>query len=556
MALTPEQLQAAIQRYQGGASMTSAPPPVVAPSVQQPVIEQPAPAPVVAPPAAPPPAPVVEAPAPVVIAPTTNSRQAMAQMDQATAGQIDAGNEISAAQVQQAQDQAAVIEQQNAMEKQLQEQAQAREAERQAARDKIHSDYQELNQQASSIQEKDRRTTGQRVMGILALALGSVADGFARMGGNTNTDYSGQISSQIDAQIERDLEMQRRAIDDKRKAAASKLTELGLARQFGADEKEAEEHARIFRKEMYARELSATAARSQVPAIRANAEAAAAKLLGEAAEKKASLLTSKENAAFNAMAANARIQQTQNIQPGNTPLTQLEALEKEGRLTANQAQELESVRHAKRQNRDGSTGVIPNYESIDPTIELDAGSKAKAREIAAGVEGVSSAGQRLSELYGQIEQAEKAGKKDEADTLRSRYYSTGGAFLVQKSLAGGQGVINQADAERDAKEGAVPPPPGSGAAIIDRFSQQYRGVKPSADTIQQITKDISSDGIARLATYNQRPKAPQRWPGAQGDTPSAPAGKVRVVRADGVSGWLDADKAEAAIKSGKYKAAP
>jgi hypothetical protein len=175
---------------------------------------------------------------------------------------------------------------------------QAGEAERAVAdykREKAErqADYDETKNQISFMQEQnaklnqitDRRTTTQKVMGVVAQALSSVGDGLARLGGNTNTDYAGAMTKQLNDQIAMDMQKQREAIEGRNKAVAMKLTELGLAKNALGDVDDAMQFTTAQRQLRFATELKAQAARSNSDIARSQMSAAAAKLEADGAEK-------------------------------------------------------------------------------------------------------------------------------------------------------------------------------------------------------------------------------------------------------------------------------
>lgn len=206
-----------------------------------------------------------------------------------TASQVAADAIRTDAEVKaQALEQQAAVEQQQAQELALRQQAfEAEQAERAKVREETMAEFKQLSDQATNLQAKDSRTTGQRVMGVLAVALAGLGDAFSRMGGQTS-NYAGAVQAGIDRQIERDLDAQREAINGKRQAAAMKLTELGLARQQFTDAQDAEKFAESQISLRYATQLRATAAKSNSEVAKSAAEVTAsaleAKANGEIAE--------------------------------------------------------------------------------------------------------------------------------------------------------------------------------------------------------------------------------------------------------------------------------
>lgn len=406
-----------------------------------------------------------------------------------------------------------------------QEEFKRREEEYRKVNAETTEEFKSLNQQAENMRVVDRRGTSQKVMGILGVAFAGLGDAFSRMGGNNQSSYANEVQNQVNYAVERDMAAQREAISDKRKAAAAKLTELGLAKSAFDNEQQSEAFAASQIQLKYASQLKQVASSTANQQVAAAAELAAANLMSQATETQAKLIAERDKAKLYSRAQSSRAgggaggggamsstEVLRKLDQGE-PMTKAErefALKlDQGRDRDQRIADQKTAREeaAKRKAGGSEGGIIPGYEPIDTSIAPQGpGGVAKAKEIAAGVAGVRSAGERMASLYEQIQQAESDGDSAKADLLRSRYYTTGGQFLVQKSLAGGQGVINSADAERDAKEGAVPPPPGAPASLMSKFTNLYKGVSPSSEGIRSITQDITSDGESRLGTYNLRPK--------------------------------------------------
>lgn len=141
----------------------------------------------------------------------------------------------------------------------------------------IAADYRSLMDGANNTKIMyDRRTTGQKVMGIIAMALGGVGDAMALAGGH-ETHTLDKIHEGIQASIDRDVAMQREAIEDKRRAAAGKLTEFGLGMQMFGNTKDAAKFAEAARGEKYAALADEAAANSDSVIFKKAATLAAAK---------------------------------------------------------------------------------------------------------------------------------------------------------------------------------------------------------------------------------------------------------------------------------------
>lgn len=251
-----------------------------------------APAPVAAPPMAPPPA--VQPPSAIEPAarpaPATFD-ESLTRTSEATAATADAIRAEGDARAQGLADQAELTRQQAA------EQAAATDAFAKAQRER-ESDRDEVRNQLSFMQEQngrlnqitDRRTTTKKVLGTLAIALSGVGDGLAAMGGNQNTHYSDGIVAQLNKQIGDDVDNQKVAIEGRNRAAAMKLTELGLANDALGDAQSAESFVTSQRQLRFATELKSQAAKSGSELARKEMLTAAAKLELDANEKQSALL--------------------------------------------------------------------------------------------------------------------------------------------------------------------------------------------------------------------------------------------------------------------------
>jgi hypothetical protein len=341
MALSNEELQRAIAAYQG----SNAPAPVmdVAPAVAalppdaQPAVVVPPVAPVVEQPpvvqqALPPSAPEVsQLPTPTV----TNSTGALREMDAGTEAQLQAEEHKAAAQALANDEQSKLVEKQAALEAAAQADAQKKLDEGRQRVAAIYDQAKAIDSEADKIQVKDRRTTTQKVLGIIGLALSSVADGMSGFSGK-QTNFAGNLESSLNAAVDKDLALQREAIQDKRKQSAARYSEMGIAQKLFVDDVEsATKYASALRKDMYARELDASAKRSANPVIQAEGAATAAKILQDNAKEKAQLLTSKENARIAAAAAAQRTETTNPDAPyKNMTQAQLQAIKDAGQLPA------------------------------------------------------------------------------------------------------------------------------------------------------------------------------------------------------------------------------
>lgn len=105
-----------------------------------------------------------------------------------------------------------------------------------------------------TFEPSDRRTTGQRVMGALAVALAGVADGMMAAGGGQPSAVRATLGI-IDKSIDRDLDYQREMVNNKRTALAASNTELGQMRERYGDNVDAMKMARVVKLDQYQRAI-------------------------------------------------------------------------------------------------------------------------------------------------------------------------------------------------------------------------------------------------------------------------------------------------------------
>ena len=292
---------AAYQQNQGvaqpalPAQAPAAPSPMVAPVSEAPPVQQPSAAP----------------PAPPTIMPAMaprNSREAAQEAYRAAGEQALAAQQGANARAFAGEESARELERQNAIESKAAADFQGTVDAAQKTSSDIQQQFQSLNDEANRAQVVDRRSTSQKSLGILAVALGGLGDALSAMGGRS-TNFGQRVSDGIDQAVERDMQLQREAINGKRAAAASKLTELGLARRAFDDEKDAYQWAAAKRKEAYANQLAAIAQRSSVEAVRLEGMQAAAKIQGDAAAQMAQIQARREEAGMTAAAQRAQLEQ-------------------------------------------------------------------------------------------------------------------------------------------------------------------------------------------------------------------------------------------------------
>lgn len=277
--MTPEQIQAAQQAYRRVRGSLSPGQLQVDPSLQQ-APEAPTEA-----------APMVQPPSAISpnVAPRAGLANAMNEMADTTQQQVQSAQAVGQARAQGADERARILGDYDTESQQAGQESAGRIATHQQHADQAFAKAQELEQQAANTRiEVDRRTPGQKVGGIVAQALAGIGDAMAAYGGREQ-HAADAIVNNIQADIDRDVAMQREALADKRKAAAAKYTEYGLAMGSLRDERQASAFADAARKDKYAVQLDRVASMAEGNAQRAAITGAAAKLREDAASKRAGI---------------------------------------------------------------------------------------------------------------------------------------------------------------------------------------------------------------------------------------------------------------------------
>lgn len=147
----------------------------------------------------------------------------------------------------------------------------ADEAERhQAAVDAVQKRQREDADFIRTFEPSDRRSTTQKAMSAVAVALSGLGDAMAVGGGNQNPGHMRATLGIIDKAIDRDLEYQREMLNNKRTALAAGNTELGQMRERYGDNLDAMKMARVVKLDQYQRAIDTAIAQG------ASAEAVAA----------------------------------------------------------------------------------------------------------------------------------------------------------------------------------------------------------------------------------------------------------------------------------------
>jgi hypothetical protein len=226
---------------------------------------------------------------------------------------------------------------------------------KEAVANDVQGQYKKLSDDAAAIEIADKRSTGQKVMGAIAIALSALGDqgnlaAGLNIGLNVQTHNAERVAGMISEAVERDLAIQRANLDNKKDAANAKLTELGLAQSAIKDVDAQEMAAKAALMDKYALGLDAIKAQGLGESATTSAALAAEKIRGDAAALRAQAMEGqavKEEDRLFAMererekerkaAAAARAR-------ANQPMSAKEALELEGKAldNAKKRQELES----------------------------------------------------------------------------------------------------------------------------------------------------------------------------------------------------------------------
>lgn len=177
----------------------------------------------------------------------------MASIDALAGTQADAALRMGAAEEASAKRQQAIAE---AYAKDADEIA-AKHNDKYAAADaayqKTMAEYRAMNEKIAKMPPITAKTPG--VWGALALVGAGFSEGLS---GGTN-DAVNQQRQAIDAKIQRDIDLQQQNLDNKRTAANAKFTEVGVARQYLGDTREATQFALALRKDRFAAAMESEA---------------------------------------------------------------------------------------------------------------------------------------------------------------------------------------------------------------------------------------------------------------------------------------------------------
>lgn len=128
-----------------------------------------------------------------------------------------------------------------------------------AATAKVQQEQRDDAEFIKNYEPRDRRTTQQRTMGAIAVALSGLGDAVIARGGGQGRNLDRTLGI-INQSIDRDIDLQQRMLDNKKTALAAKNTELGQMRERYGDTVDSIKLARAMKVDQYQRELDAVIA--------------------------------------------------------------------------------------------------------------------------------------------------------------------------------------------------------------------------------------------------------------------------------------------------------
>lgn len=323
---------------------------------------------------------------------------------------------------------------------------------RDAEEDAIRKKIAEADADIAKVTIGDKRTTGQRTMGVIGTALAGIGDALSAMGGR-QTNFAAEVSRGIEAQVERDISLQRQRLEDKKGARAELMTELSVARQHFKDDMDAELYAQNVRRQRYADELERIAARTTNEERQGQLLEAAANVRADRAKGMQSLYDRQEEARRRSTAG---ARKSQSIDWGKVPGDQLEALYQAGKLPPEAASALSAYRKlgtsgepkdspdlAYRKQRDAeaqasqlSQREIVGLRNIKPLESISDNDKKQAQAAAVAY------GRILSNL----EEMKKIATTDWGPTAQDRFKLLQQMTVAMATQAAGSGVPGATEA--------------------------------------------------------------------------------------------------------------
>lgn len=261
---------------------------------------------------------------------------------------------------------------------------QSREFERQAEISKQEQDYQRISDDIINNSKIDpnrmwqNMDTGNRIAAGLAIALGSIGGVMTGQGGNA-------AMSVIDKAIDRDIDAQKSALENKRTALSAQGNMLSMMRQRFGDERQAEAAARAASYDLAAMRLRQIATKYQGQEIAAKAKFMEGKIMAQRdAELAPFYQAAQTQAAIKGLSGG-----------GDVSPAQLQALPKDVRERFVQGPGFKGLAATEAEGkalRDGAAGVDSATKGIDELIKIgqDKGTQILPSEASKRAETISS----------------------------------------------------------------------------------------------------------------------------------------------------------------------
>lgn len=122
----------------------------------------------------------------------------------------------------------------------------------------------------------DKRSDGQKVMGILGTAFAGVGDALSNMTGRAPTNTLQTANELIHRSIQEEWDRDNQAVEGLDRKAGARLQEMQVARSMFQDKAQQFEHFKALRQEQYAAQVEAIAANTQNAELKASYEGIAA----------------------------------------------------------------------------------------------------------------------------------------------------------------------------------------------------------------------------------------------------------------------------------------
>lgn len=346
--------------------------------------------------------------------------QARAEADDSVDKQADLTEQKGQQRAEEAKQQLALAQQQQADLEEAGRVANERRAVKEAVFTDLSNQHKRLNDEAAAIQIRDRRSTGQRVLGAIAIALGGMQDqnnlvAGLKQGLNVQTHNADQAMAMINESIERDLAIQRANLDNKRNSAAAKYSELGIARDTIKDVDAQETMAKAALMDKYALGLDAIKAQGMGETATTTAQLAAEQLRGNARAMRAQTLeqTAAKDEDRQWALQVQREQERKAAARGPKQMSPKELADLEGKLLDNASK--------RRELEGGAQGV---YGLRPIAGKPDEGATKEAQKILSGTEGVRETINQLRQMAkngATLSPTERATARRRLGSLKSQF---------------------------------------------------------------------------------------------------------------------------------------